>query len=119
MVDAPCSGLGIIAKKPDIKLKNEKEIELLPSLQYAILRNAAEYLKPGGELVYSTCTLKKAENEEIVEKLIRENENYELCDIGSLLPARYLNPGQKGMITLMPHTHNTEGFFISKLRRKF
>ena len=68
LCDVPCSGLGIIRRKPEIKYKSEAELSDLPDIQYAILDNASEYVKKGGRMIYSTCTLSKAENEDVVEK---------------------------------------------------
>ena len=80
LCDVPCSGLGIIRRKPDIKW-NKDDIEELPEIQYGILQNAAKYLKVGGELVYSTCTILKRENEDVVMRFLEENENFELTEI--------------------------------------
>lgn len=74
--DVPCSGLGIIAKKPDIKYKDKKEIERLPEIQLSILKNSSRYLKSGGRLLYSTCTLNPDENERITDAFLKENPNF-------------------------------------------
>lgn len=71
MCDVPCSGLGIIRKKPDIRLKREEELKQLPQVQFSILANAARYVKPGGTLVYSTCTVLPEENERVVDRFLR------------------------------------------------
>jgi len=112
--DVPCSGMGIIRKKPDIRYKKEDDIKDLPVLQLAILKNASGYLKRGGEMIYSTCTVFKEENEDVVSKFISENDEYELC--GFSLPG--IGNVARGMITLLPNIHGTDGFFISKIRRK-
>lgn len=111
--DVPCSGLGVIAKKPEIRYKSREELERLPEIQYTILRTAAEYVKPGGVLCYSTCTLNRAENEAVAARFIAENDVYTAEDFsfGGLT-------SDKGMLTLLPHIHNTDGFFIAKFRRK-
>lgn len=109
LCDAPCSGLGVIAKKPDIRYKNLEDVKRLPEIQYGILCGAASYVKPGGVLVYSTCTVNRAENEEIVEKFLREHEDF------ALIPDRYL-PG--GMRTFLPHRDGCDGFFGAKMIRK-
>ncbi len=113
LVDVPCSGLGIIARKPDIKW-NREDIDTLPVLQYKILETAAQYLKPGGELVYSTCTLNKRENEDVICEFVRRNREYEFVKIEIPGP---LMRDNGGYITLFPNIDNTDGFFISKIKR--
>lgn len=114
LCDVPCSGLGIIRRKPDIKW-NKESVDELPEIQYQILKNASKYLKPGGELVYSTCTILKRENEEVVKKFVAENENFEFSKID--LPEK-LQRENKGYITLYPNIDGTDGFFIAKIKRK-
>lgn len=109
--DVPCSGLGVIAKKPDIRYKDRSEIENLPSVQYDILCESVKYLKKGGTLIYSTCTLRKAENEDIVNRFLSENEGYELR------PTGLFGKDDDGYVTLFPHIHGTDGFFICRMVR--
>ena len=109
LCDVPCSGLGIIAKKPDIRYKNREDIERLPEIQREILIKSADYVKPGGILVYSTCTLRKAENEDTVKYFLDNNKDFELC--------RNAFDG-KGMKTFFPHTDGTDGFFAARFIRK-
>lgn len=109
LCDAPCSGLGVIAKKPDIRYKNLDDVKRLPEIQYGILCGAAQYVRPGGVLVYSTCTVNHAENEEVVEKFLAEHPEFTLEDDGYL-------PG--GMRTFLPHRDGCDGFFGAKMRRK-
>jgi 16S rRNA (cytosine967-C5)-methyltransferase len=78
LADVPCSGLGTIAKKPDIRFKKQTELLSLEKTQLEILRNAAKYLKKGATLIYSTCTLNKAENEDIVETFLKKIPNFSL-----------------------------------------
>ena len=113
LCDVPCSGLGVIAKKPDIRRKKEEDIERLPEIQAQILRESARHLKKGGTLVYSTCTLNPRENKEIVEAFLAENEDFALVPfkVGAL-------EASEGMKELFPHIHKTDGFFIAKLTRK-
>ena len=113
LCDVPCSGLGIIRRKPDIKW-NKDDIEELPQIQYKILKNASKYLKVGGELVYSTCTIIKRENEDVINRFLKENENFELSEIK--LQGK-LQRENKGYITLYPNIDGTDGFFISKIKR--
>ncbi|MBO5059687.1 MAG: 16S rRNA (cytosine(967)-C(5))-methyltransferase RsmB [Clostridia bacterium] len=113
LADVPCSGLGIIRRKPDIKWHKENAAEL-PILQYRILENAAKYLKPGGELVYSTCTLDRRENEDVICEFVKRNKEYEFVRIE--LPEPLMRENE-GYITLYPNIDNTDGFFISKIKR--
>lgn len=113
--DAPCSGYGIIRKKPDIRYKNPADMASLPQLQLQILKNQARYVKPGGILIYSTCTLLKAENEDVVEAFLKENEEFHT----EPLPLPAVFPGnESGMLALVPGEFDTDGFFICRLRRK-
>ena len=112
LVDAPCSGLGVIRKKPDIRYKDPAD---LPAVQLDILRNAARYVRPGGTLMYSTCTLLYRENGEVVETFLAENKSYKAETF--TLPGP-VGPIQSGSVTLWPHRHGTDGFFISKMRRE-
>ena len=112
LCDVPCSGLGVIAKKPDLRYGSLDAMTALPPLQLEILRASAGYLKPGGTLVYSTCTLNKAENEDVVSAFLAENTDFTPEDFtaGSI-------SSEGGMLTTYPHIHNTDGFFICKLRK--
>ena len=115
IADVPCSGLGIIRKKPDIRDKNLEELKALPELQLAILKNQANYVRPGGVLLYSTCTVLKAENEDVVAAFLAENPNFllEALDLPPVFPKN-----ESGMLTLIPGQYDTDGFFICRLRRK-
>ena len=120
LVDAPCSGLGLIRKKPEIKWNMKiEDINELSLLQKKILGNASRYVKPGGELVYSTCTLTKQEDEDIVEWFLSENTDYKLQSICSGIPSGMLSDTcEKGYIKLFPNINDMDGFFIAKFRRK-
>ena len=115
LVDAPCSGLGVIRKKPDIRYKDPAPLADLPAVQLDILRNAARYVRPGGTLMYSTCTLLYRENGEVVETFLAENKTYKAEAFTLTGP---VGPVQSGSVTLWPHRHGTDGFFISKMRRE-
>lgn len=118
LVDAPCSGLGIIRRKPEIKYRKQySDIRSITALQYDILKNASRYVKSGGVLVYSTCTINPEENEDIVRKFLVNNSNYTLSDIGDKYKDFVFGEHPKNMIQLYPNVHNTDGFFISKLER--
>lgn len=114
IADVPCSGYGIIRKKPDIRYKAPSTMEQLPMLQLAILENQARYVKPGGVLLYSTCTLLKRENEGVVEAFLKENTEFTLESLS--LPAVFPE-NTTGMLTLVPGEYETDGFFICRLRR--
>ncbi len=114
IVDAPCSGFGIIRKKPDIRYKNLKEMEQLPQLQLQILKNQARYVRPGGVLMYSTCTVLTRENEDVVTAFLAEHPQFSL----EALPLPEIFPeNTTGMLTLIPGEYDTDGFFICRMRR--
>ena len=115
IADVPCSGYGIIRKKPDIRYKDPASMEQLPELQKKILCNQARYVKPGGVLLYSTCTLLHRENEAVVETFLKENQEFTLESLR--LPAVFPE-NTTGMLALVPGEYDTDGFFISRLRRK-
>ena len=115
IADVPCSGYGIIRKKPDIRYKDPASMEDLPQLQLAILRNQARYVKKGGVLLYSTCTLLRRENEDVVAAFLKENDEFYLEPL--VLPAPFPK-NESGMLTLVSGEYDTDGFFISRLRRK-
>lgn len=110
--DVPCSGLGVLGKKPDLRYKSEESAMELPALQYEILTESVKYLKVGGELLYSTCTLNPAENERVIERFLENNSNYSAVDFTS---AGYASEG--GMLTLLPHIHACDGFFMAKIKK--
>ena len=103
LADVPCSGLGVIRRKADLRWKkNPDELKALPALQAEILSGAAQTLKPGGTLLYSTCTIIRRENQDVVEKFLATHENFELVE----------------MKTFLPHVTHTDGFFTAKFIRK-
>lgn len=110
LCDVPCSGMGLINKKPDIAInKTEKDIEKLNEIQYNIIINAGNYVKKGGILLYSTCSTMKSENQDIVNKFLAKNNDYKL-DSTSILD----NQGHK---TFLPDNFGQDGFYIARLRR--
>lgn len=115
LVDAPCSGLGVIRKKPDIRYKDPEPLGALPGIQRDILNNVCRYVRPGGTLVYSTCTLLPQENQDQVTGFLADHPNFHLQSFS--LPGPVGESGE-GMCTLWPHIHGTDGFFISKLRKE-
>ena len=115
IADVPCSGLGIIRKKPDIRYKNLSSLAELPALQEKILHNAARYVKPGGLLLYATCTLVQEENEGMVEKFLRTHPEFTTEPLPLAAP---FSQNKTGMLTLVPGEYDTDGFFFCRLRRK-
>ena len=115
IADVPCSGLGIIRKKPDIRYKDLEAMKDLPALQLAILENQAGYVKPGGVLLYSTCTVLKRENQDVVAAFLEKRRDF----VTEPLPLPPVFPkNEMGMLTLIPGEYDTDGFFICRLRRK-
>lgn len=111
--DVPCSGFGVISKKPELRYKDPKACEDLPDIQLAILENVSQYLKVGGTLVYSTCTILPEENEDNIARFLEKHTELE-C-----VPFKVRNiDAPKGYITLLPHKDKTDGFFIAKLTRR-
>ncbi|MCH5185641.1 MAG: 16S rRNA (cytosine(967)-C(5))-methyltransferase RsmB [Oscillospiraceae bacterium] len=113
IADVPCSGSGIIKRKPDIKYKTEENYDM----QYPILENAAAYLKRGGRLIYSTCSIERRENEDIVNKFMSEHPEFEYADIWENLPKKFRERAMGGYITIYP-TDGSDGFFICGMRKK-
>lgn len=114
IADVPCSGLGIIRKKPDIKWHmTPDKIRSLSQLQRQIVQNVKSYVKPGGVLLYSTCTISEDENEANVQWFLEENKDFELVH----LEGPYVDKAS-GMIKLLPISNGPDGFFIAKMRRK-
>ena len=110
--DAPCSGYGVIRKKPEIKYKDFHEIQKLPDVQRDILNNVSKYVKPGGILIYSTCTILKRENEDVVGRFIETHDQFVAEDF-TYSAFQSVN----GCLTFWPHIDGTDGFFVSKFRR--
>ena len=120
LCDVPCSGLGVIAKKPEIRHKDLSKSARLPAIQAAILEASAGYLKPGGVLVYSTCTILPAENQNVVRAFLTAHPEFEPFDF--TFPAKNGTVtdivSESGMVTLLPDRNRTDGFFIARLRKK-
>ena len=114
VADVPCSGLGIIRKKPDIRYKKPEELAKLPVLQMKILENAATYVRPGGTLIYSTCTILPEENEGVTEAFLANHIDFTLEEFVLPLPIG----NSKGHLTLWPQRFGTDGFYICRMRRK-
>ena len=111
--DVPCSGLGIIRKKPDIRYKDARELKALPEIQRAILENSARYVRPGGVLVYSTCTVLPEENENLTDAFLSSHPEFIYEEFS--LPNGEAAPGY---LTLWPQRSGTDGFYLSRMRRR-
>lgn len=113
MCDVPCSGLGVIRRRPEIRYKPLASLDKLPETQYAILKKSSEMVRPGGVLQYSTCTLRKEENEQVVNRFLTENPQFvpRILPLSACFQAAGLPP--HWYITLFPHIHQTDGFFIA------
>ncbi|MBQ6153397.1 MAG: 16S rRNA (cytosine(967)-C(5))-methyltransferase RsmB [Ruminococcus sp.] len=117
LCDVPCSGLGILRRKPEIRYKKDTNIDFLPHLQYSILCMSVNSLPTGGEIVYSTCTLNPKENREVVERFLSEHEDFAPADIN--LPEGFTRmiDEPSHLLTILPGFYNTDGFFVAKLRK--
>ena len=115
LADVPCSGLGVIRKKPEIRDKDLAQTERLPAVQRAILDTQAQYVKPGGVLLYSTCTILRRENETVAEDFLQNHPEFALETV-EFPTGSGISAGP--MTTLLPCDHGTDGFFICKFRRK-
>lgn len=113
LCDVPCSGIGVIRRKPEIRYKEASQFAELPEIQYAILENAARYVKAGGLLMYSTCTILKEENEQVVQRFLQAHPEFVPEPLLPELHGQLAAP----MVTLLPSFCNSDGFFMAKLRR--
>lgn len=125
LIDAPCSGTGVIRKKPDLKWKlfDSHKLKELNQLQEALLATAASYLKPGGELLYSTCSIEKEENDQIIDKFLKENSNFSLSDSSQLVERNGIvkfDTEIRTAIQLLPgySGDNIDGFYMVKMSKK-
>lgn len=116
LVDAPCSGWGVMKSKPEIKLNHQNEdIKQIVEIQQQLLEAAGNYLKTNGQLIYSTCTLNKEENENQIKMFIEKHPNYRVVSITEIADTE-LQVSEYGA-TLLPQTYNSDGFFITKLEK--
>lgn len=117
LCDVPCSGLGILRRKPEIRYKTDTNIDILAKLQYSILCMSASYLPTGGILVYSTCTLRDAENAGVVDRFLREHPDFEPVPLDLPDGIERQIKEDSHCLTILPGVYDTDGFFIAKLRR--
>lgn len=119
LADVPCSGFGTLRKNPDLKWrKGEGDVKRLSKLQSAILDNLSGYLKQGGVLVYSTCTVFREENEEVVEDFLETHPEFQLDPIGNILPGTWQSLIHDGYLKTFPPVDGMDGFFIARMTRK-
>ena len=118
LVDAPCSGLGVMRRKPDIKYtKREEDLESLQAIQLSLLKAATRLLKPGGLLIYSTCTVDKTENEGTVAQFLQDVKKMELTPLQNL-PAALDAKQKDGMLQVFPQDFGSDGFFVAAFRKQ-
>ena len=115
LADVPCSGMGVIRKKPEIRYKSREQAALLPKMQLAILEGTAACLRPGGVLIYSTCTLLKEENEDVTDAFLARHP--ELTREGFTLPTPF-GPVTEGQRTIWPFEFETDGFYLCRMRKR-
>ncbi|MCG2582754.1 RsmB/NOP family class I SAM-dependent RNA methyltransferase [Massilia sp. TS11] len=119
LVDAPCSGLGTLRRNPDVKWRQQAEtIAEMQQKQGAILEGAARLLKPGGRLVYATCSLLNEENDAVVEQFLAAHSDYSLVPMTDVLAEQKIALDTGPYLKLLPHRHQTDGFFAAVLERK-
>ncbi|MDM5297884.1 16S rRNA (cytosine(967)-C(5))-methyltransferase RsmB [Bacillus pumilus] len=120
LIDAPCTGFGVIRRKPDMKYtKSQEDSARLAQIQQAILHETAPLLKPGGTLVYSTCTMDPQENQQVIHAFLQEHQDFEPdLSLNERLPEQVAPFVQKGSVQILPHYFGTDGFFICSMRKK-
>jgi len=120
LLDAPCSGLGVLRRRPDLRWrKTPDSMTGVEELQAALLDSAALCLKPGGILVYSTCTIRREENENQVAAFLARHGDFERDGLAPHLPRGLVSPPGDDRLQLLPHRHGTDGFFLARLRKSF
>ena len=118
LLDVPCLGIGVIKRKPDIKWQRKPEdLQEICKIQEIILENCSKYLKIGGELVYSTCSILEEENENIIKEFVKKNQNFEIKKVKSPIKIFEKFVKKEGYISIKP-TEKNDGFFICKLVKK-
>lgn len=118
LVDAPCSGLGTLRRNPDLKWRqSEQDLSELTAKQANILQAAAKLLKPGGRLVYATCSLLREENEEIIEAFLAQHPQFQALNVAEILAQHKIALDTGNTLKLLPHVHGTDGFFAAVMER--
>ena len=114
LCDVPCSGMGVLRRKPEVKEKDPESLKALPELQLKILENASRYVKAGGILQYSTCTVLPVENEGVVTEFLKRHPEFEPVPVFPELGEAF----EKSMVTLLPEICGSDGFFVAKMQRR-
>lgn len=117
LCDVPCSGYGVIRRKPEIRYKKLQDTAGLPEIQYQILKNASSLVRPGGVLLYSTCTLNPLENEQVAERFLQENNGFQPMNINFPSTVKAVGNGSGHMVTLTPFSGASDGFFAALFHR--
>lgn len=112
LADVPCSGMGVIRKKPEIRYKKPEELRELPKIQRDILENLSGYVKAGGQLIYSTCTLLSEENEAVVQAFLQSHPEFQRAAIRLPEPFGYIESGE---LTVWPYEYHTDGFYLCRM----
>ena len=115
LCDVPCSGFGVIRRKPEIKYKPQESLQGLPAIQGNILQTSASYVKEGGMLIYSTCTIAKRENEQVVDEFLRRNPAFVPAKLPGFL--HQWVPDAVNRVTFLPGVHNSDGFFLAVFQK--
>ncbi|MEA1973367.1 MAG: 16S rRNA (cytosine(967)-C(5))-methyltransferase RsmB [Candidatus Cloacimonadota bacterium] len=115
LLDVPCSGWGVFQKKAELRWQQNQDIKKLIKLQYEALEQGARFVKPGGYLIYSTCTMNDAENEKQVERFLQKNKNFNLVQPHDFVPKKYI---KDNYLKTIPHLHQMDGAFAAKMRKK-
>lgn len=116
LCDVPCAGLGVIRRKPEIKYKDPHSLDKLPQIQKDILENASAYVKPGGKLIYATCSLSMAENENVVDEFNQCHADFSIQEAPASLKGMVLC--RRNRMTFLPQHMNSDGFFVAVMRRE-
>jgi len=114
IIDVPCSGWGVLHKKPELRWQANQDMKSLLKLQEQALSLASLFVKPRGILLYSTCTMNCEENEKQIEKFLKANSNFKLIDAAGIIPKRYVN---KGYLVTEPHKDSVDGAFAAKMQK--
>jgi 16S rRNA (cytosine967-C5)-methyltransferase len=119
LVDAPCSGLGTLYRKADLRWRaTPQDADALVDLQSKLLAAVAEAVRPGGAIVYATCTTRAAENQGVASRFLAAHPEFQAGDLRHALPPGWHADAAGGMIQLLPHCHGTEGFFLARFNRR-
>jgi 16S rRNA (cytosine967-C5)-methyltransferase len=119
LLDAPCTGLGFMAQKPDLKLRvTEESLKELTELQEKLLDTVSAYVKPGGTLVYSTCSIFKDESERQAEAFLQRHPEFEEVELPKSIPEKYRTKRDRGL-QLLEYRDGMEGFYLIRMKRKY